>query len=240
VIPGRLGGADRAPLLVSIDFINSKYCYDVELEMALELHEERKLKVIPVILCDCLWSHSPFAKLQALPKDGKAGSRWNGRDEALADVVEGVKLVAEGILKSRSLSDCRLELRNLSWVSSTSPPCARSALPINPGRAFRSLLSARALQQNFRARTVIMGSRSDRATMWCAAETLDELGGGRGARIASAHRPRDCLVAFAEEPGLRGRRRRRGSPRAGADGSGVDSRPARKRMNEMSEHAGWS
>ena len=168
------------------------------------------------------------------------GHRVQFDNLAVRLVVEGVKLVAEGILKSRSLSDCRLELRNLSWVSSTSPPCARSALPINPGRAFRSLLSARALQQNFRARTVIMGSRSDRATMWCAAETLDELGGGRGARIASAHRPRDCLVAFAEEPGLRGRRRRRGSPRAGADGSGVDSRPARKRMNEMSEHAGWS
>src|SRR5207244_6532577 len=29
-------------LLVSIDFINSYYCYEVELEEALELHEDRK------------------------------------------------------------------------------------------------------------------------------------------------------------------------------------------------------
>ena len=43
-----------------------------------------------------------------------------------------------------------------------------------------------------------MGSQSDWATMRRAAETLDELGVGYEARIVSAHRTPDRLVAFAK------------------------------------------
>jgi 5-(carboxyamino)imidazole ribonucleotide mutase len=49
---------------------------------------------------------------------------------------------------------------------------------------------------------VIMGSQSDWATMRHAAETLDALGVGYDARIVSAHRTPDRLVAFAK--GARG------------------------------------
>jgi hypothetical protein len=63
--------ADIVLLLVSIDFINSKYCYDVELDRALERHAEGTCRVVPIILRGCLWQHTPFAKLQALPRDGK-------------------------------------------------------------------------------------------------------------------------------------------------------------------------
>ena len=49
---------------------------------------------------------------------------------------------------------------------------------------------------------VIMGSQSDWATMRHAAETLDELGVAYDARIVSAHRTPDRLVAFAK--GARG------------------------------------
>jgi 5-(carboxyamino)imidazole ribonucleotide mutase len=45
---------------------------------------------------------------------------------------------------------------------------------------------------------VIMGSQSDWATMRHAAETLDALGVGYEARIVSAHRTPDRLVAFAK------------------------------------------
>jgi 5-(carboxyamino)imidazole ribonucleotide mutase len=45
---------------------------------------------------------------------------------------------------------------------------------------------------------VIMGSQSDWATMRHAAETLDELGVAYDARIVSAHRTPDRLVAFAK------------------------------------------
>lgn len=45
---------------------------------------------------------------------------------------------------------------------------------------------------------IIMGSQSDWATMRHAAETLDALGVGYQARIVSAHRTPDRLVAFAK------------------------------------------
>ena len=45
---------------------------------------------------------------------------------------------------------------------------------------------------------LIMGSQSDWATMRHAADTLDELGVGYDARIVSAHRTPDRLVAFAK------------------------------------------
>src|ERR671911_939122 len=45
---------------------------------------------------------------------------------------------------------------------------------------------------------IIMGSQSDWATLRHAAETLDALGVAHDARIVSAHRPPDRLVAFAK------------------------------------------
>ena len=45
---------------------------------------------------------------------------------------------------------------------------------------------------------IIMGSQSDWATMRHAAETLSALGIGHDARIVSAHRTPDRLVAFAK------------------------------------------
>jgi TIR domain len=100
-ISANLEKADIILLLVSIDFINSAYCYDVELDRALELHESGKAVVIPVILRNCLWSYTPFAKLQALPKDAKAISTWHDHDEAFASVAESVRVAAQKLLETR-------------------------------------------------------------------------------------------------------------------------------------------
>src|SRR5713101_3903138 len=55
-------------LLVSPDFIDSDYCYGVEMKRAMERHEVGEARVIPVILRPVNWSGAPFGKLQALPK----------------------------------------------------------------------------------------------------------------------------------------------------------------------------
>jgi len=101
-ISDQLEEADIILLLVSIDFINSAFCYDVELERALERHAERTAVVIPVILRACHWQQTPFSKLQALPKEAKAISSWSDRDEAFTNVVEGIRSVAEELLTSES------------------------------------------------------------------------------------------------------------------------------------------
>jgi hypothetical protein len=98
----QLEEADIILLLVSIDFINSEFCYDVELERALERHAEGSAVVIPIILRSCHWQQTPFSKLQALPKDAKAIASWSDRDEAFTNVTEGIRKVAEGMLDSES------------------------------------------------------------------------------------------------------------------------------------------
>jgi hypothetical protein len=102
-ISDRLEKAKIILLLVSIDFINSKYCYDIELEKALELHYQKKALVIPIVLRFCMWQHTSFAKIQALPKDAKAICSWPDQDEAMTSVAEGVKLAAETIRASQEI-----------------------------------------------------------------------------------------------------------------------------------------
>ena len=58
-------------LLVSADFLASRYCRDVEIKRAMERHEAGTARVIPVILRPVDWHTAPFGKLQALPRDGK-------------------------------------------------------------------------------------------------------------------------------------------------------------------------
>lgn len=90
-IAKKLSQADIVLTLVSIDFINSKYCYDIELESALEREAAGEAKVIPVILRSCLWTKSPLGRLKALPTDGKAVTTWQDTDEALTVVASGVR-----------------------------------------------------------------------------------------------------------------------------------------------------
>lgn len=100
-ISKNLEDADIVLLLVSIDFINSNYCYDVELDRALERHAVGACRVIPVILRGCLWQHTPFSKLQALPRDAKPAVSWPDLDEALASVAEGLRAAADEILAGK-------------------------------------------------------------------------------------------------------------------------------------------
>jgi hypothetical protein len=89
---------DRAQvilLLVSADFLASDYCYDVEMQRALERHEQGEARVIPIILRECDWRIAPFGKLQALPKDAKPITSWADRDKAFTDVTQGIRAAVE-------------------------------------------------------------------------------------------------------------------------------------------------
>lgn len=90
-IAEQLNSAQIILLLISPDFMNSDYCWSVELKRALERHTARDALVIPVILRPVHWQGTPFGELQALPKDGKAVTTWANRDEVLADVVEQIR-----------------------------------------------------------------------------------------------------------------------------------------------------
>jgi uncharacterized protein (UPF0297 family) len=82
-------------LLVSPDFIASDYCYESEMNRAIERHKAGEALVIPIILRPVDWHGSPFGNLQALPKDGKPVTSWTNRDEAFLDIAEGLRRVIE-------------------------------------------------------------------------------------------------------------------------------------------------
>ena len=93
-----LESADVILLLVSADFIASKYCFSLEMKRALERHEEGAARVIPVILSSCDWHTAPFKKLLAAPKDGKAVTSWANQEEAWTDVARQVRSAVDELL----------------------------------------------------------------------------------------------------------------------------------------------
>jgi TIR domain len=90
-IDRHLESANIILLLISSDFLNSDYHYDIELKRALERHESKEARVIPVILRAVDLRGSPFEKLSALPENGKAITSWDNEDEAFTNVVKGLR-----------------------------------------------------------------------------------------------------------------------------------------------------
>ncbi|WP_151994250.1 toll/interleukin-1 receptor domain-containing protein [Buttiauxella massiliensis] len=82
--------ADIILLLISSDFINSDYCYEVEMTNALERHHRGEVVVIPVILRDCAWQQLPFGSIMAATIDGKPITRFASHDEGYVQVVDAV------------------------------------------------------------------------------------------------------------------------------------------------------
>jgi hypothetical protein len=93
-ISEHLQGADIIALLISADFLNSDYCFDIEMQSAMKQHEAKQSRVVPIVLRACEWHSASFGKLLALPTDGKPISSWPNMDEAFTDVAKGVRAVA--------------------------------------------------------------------------------------------------------------------------------------------------
>lgn len=90
-IDDNLNRADIILLLISADFIASDYCYDIEMKLAMERHQQREAQVIPIIVRSVDWKGTLFSKLQCLPTDGKAVTQWGDRDTAWLNVETGLK-----------------------------------------------------------------------------------------------------------------------------------------------------
>ncbi|VVB71352.1 TIR domain protein [uncultured archaeon] len=87
---------DLAVLLISSDFIASRFIQDDELPELLKRRMESGLRVIPVIVRQCLWQSEPVLKdLQALPRDGMPVinfSRENGeRDQVWTEIAKSIE-----------------------------------------------------------------------------------------------------------------------------------------------------
>ena len=100
-IDENLNKADIILLLVSPDFIDSKYCFEIELQQAVQRHKNGEAIVVPVILEPCDWSWLSFAQFQAFPKEGKAITTWENQNEAFLNVAQGIRKVAQDLFAQR-------------------------------------------------------------------------------------------------------------------------------------------
>ena len=106
-----LHDADLVLLCVSNDFIDSNYCYNIEMAKALERDKRGECRVIPIMLRPCDVKGTPLDKPLTLPKHRKPITKWGNRDEACLDVVEGIRAVIDELLaapKPVSSSDSRI------------------------------------------------------------------------------------------------------------------------------------
>lgn len=96
-ITSHLNAAHIILLLISSNFIASHFCYDIEMQRAIERHERGEACVIPIILSPTHWQDTPLGKLQAIPRNGQAlrGKHWKNSDDAFHEVVSEIKKVIE-------------------------------------------------------------------------------------------------------------------------------------------------
>src|SRR5260221_6162053 len=90
-IDEHLESASVILLLISADFLDSDYCYGIEMQRALERQKANEARVIPILLRPVDWKEAPFAHLQALPLDAKPVTTWSNKDSAFANVAAGIR-----------------------------------------------------------------------------------------------------------------------------------------------------
>ncbi|MCH7297653.1 TIR domain-containing protein [Pseudomonas capeferrum] len=104
-IDKNLEAADIVLLLVSPDFIHSEYCYDKEMGTALERHKLKLARVIPVYIRVTDVKGSIIEELQGLPTDRKPVNKWQDKDEAWKNVVEGLRSAIAEYSEARPMNE---------------------------------------------------------------------------------------------------------------------------------------
>jgi hypothetical protein len=71
------------------------------MQRALQRHEARDARVIPVILQPCDWHNTPFGRLRATPPDGKPIAKYPNVNDAYLAVAQDVRAAAAELLSAR-------------------------------------------------------------------------------------------------------------------------------------------
>lgn len=92
-IDSALNEAEIILLLVSIDFVNSKYCWDIELERALQRHSAGNAVVVPILVRPVHGiEQTPFQHLNYIPRD-KPISQYRPNEKGWIVVVSELEKV---------------------------------------------------------------------------------------------------------------------------------------------------
>lgn len=105
--------SDVVLMLISPDYIASKFCFDIEMEQAIARHNRGECIVIPVIVKDIvnLDGFEQFSKLVRVPKDGIPIASFKSREEGYAQAAnmigEAIKSLLEKQQKKKSTNVSR-------------------------------------------------------------------------------------------------------------------------------------
>lgn len=116
-IRDRLENTDIFIMLISIDFLNSQFIYDVEFKAAVARQKAGKSIILPVIIKPCVWYTDfhlgeytfNFRQLQVLPKEGRPLSDWPSEDHGLHDIAESIRMLLENMREEEKIRKSRSE-----------------------------------------------------------------------------------------------------------------------------------
>lgn len=85
--------------LISSDFLASDETFSATFQKAIDMHHKGQIKVIPVLLRDCLWSEGQLANLQPLPLNRVpvTSNMWDSEDAGMKKVAEEIKRISISI-----------------------------------------------------------------------------------------------------------------------------------------------
>ena len=93
----QLRNAHVVLLLLSPDFLASRYCREVETKVALEMHKKLETIVVPVFLRPCYLNNSNLLSINGLPKDKSWVTLLPNTDEAFLEIVKGLDRVIKAV-----------------------------------------------------------------------------------------------------------------------------------------------
>src|SRR5258706_5594666 len=125
-----LNTASLILLLISSDFLASDYQYGVELQRAMERHNENEARVIPILLRPCDWKGAPFEMLQAVPRNGIPLTLWRNLDAGFTEVAKEIRMALQTLPSSpfSPPTSTRVRTRVLGFLPFVKTPVGRDGL----------------------------------------------------------------------------------------------------------------
>jgi len=125
-ISKHLESSELILFLISPSFLASDYCFQVEMMRAIQMHDEGKAQLIPIIIRPCDWGQCELSRFQAVPKDAKPITTWANHDEAWLDAINGIKEHLANFKPASQTAPLKLESNNVQmadamhdWIDDT-------------------------------------------------------------------------------------------------------------------------
>ena len=139
----RLAGADLVLLLLSPSYIDSDYCWNMEMPAALRLREHKDMRVVGIIVEPVHLDGLELTRNKLLPKDKKPIPYWHPQSAGWRDVCKGIEQVIDD-LRHPSQVDDALEVPKAiiatAAASAQTVPLSGPAEPVEQTRQRRRVL----------------------------------------------------------------------------------------------------